>query len=163
MGLKISKIVPFGSPNLSNFQNLDSFEIGKVRQVRIRCQILENRWYRAILSVFFKKNVANLPFFLRKLPVVAQNHRFIKSEYKFKFVWLCQYPRCQISKKQAWKSFSELWCRKNSIKTTTKSFSENLIDGYLKEIFKQKVLPRKTGFLHFVMYMHTAYVLPLYM
>ena len=46
-----------------NFKILDNFDIGKVRQIRIRRHILENRRFGAILGGFCKKTWSIFHFF----------------------------------------------------------------------------------------------------
>ena len=68
------------SPNVQwNFKILDNFDIDKVRQIRIRRHILENRRFGAILGGFCKKG----HFLLYKIKRFAQN--VINSFYSTSF------------------------------------------------------------------------------
>ena len=54
--------------NCQKFKNSVSFDISKVRQIRIRRHILENRLFRAILGGFRKKKVADFSLFCENRP-----------------------------------------------------------------------------------------------
>ena len=56
--------------NCQKFKNSVSFDISKVRQIRIRRHILENRRFRAILGGFCKKKHGRFFGFLRKSPKI---------------------------------------------------------------------------------------------
>ena len=64
---------PKNHQKLPKIQNSVSFDISKVRQIRIRRHILENRRFRAILGRFRKKKRGRFYVFLRKSHEIAQN------------------------------------------------------------------------------------------